>query len=103
MFAVAIIIIVAIVVAVYVVINNRNNSSGGKRSVAVRGITWGGEAPVAKVYAQSKIVIPGVDYDGSSDAPLAKFAGGAVRGLPAKAQRRYVVWTPDELVTSDDK
>ncbi|KAH8906437.1 t-SNARE [Coniochaeta sp. PMI_546] len=99
---VAIIVIVAIIVAVYVVINNRNNS-GGKRSIEVRGIAWGGEKPVTQVYAQSKIVIPGVDYNGDSDAPLAKFAGGAVRGLPAKAQRRYVLWKPDELVTSDDK
>jgi hypothetical protein len=80
------------------VINNRNNSN--KRSIEIRGITWGGEKPVSRIYAQSKIVIPGVDYDGGSDAPLAKFAGGApVRGLP---QRRYVEWTPQDL-GGDDK
>lgn len=100
---VAILVIVAIIVAVYVVVNNKNNSN--KRSIEVRGIAWGGDKPVSQVYAQSKIVIPGVDYDGDSDAPLAKFAGGVARarGLPAKVQRRYVVWTPDEIVTSDDK
>lgn len=99
---VAIIVIVAIVVAVYVVVNNKNNSN--KRSVEVRGIAWGGEAPVAQVYAQSKIVVPGVPYDEGSDAPLAKFASSAkVRGMPPKAQRRYVKWTPEDLLGSDDK
>lgn len=94
----------AIVVAVYVVINNKNNAKAAKRSVEVRGITWGGEKPVTAVYAQSKIVVPGVPYDEASDAPLARFAAGTarVRGVPAKVQRRYVDWTPEDLV-GDDK
>ncbi|KAJ9150162.1 Snare protein nsyn1 [Coniochaeta hoffmannii] len=98
---VAILVIIAIVVAVYVVINNRNNGNGKRSLIEVRGIAWGGgEKPVTQVYAQSKIVVPGQDYDGSSDAPLAKFAGGAVpvRGLP---QRRYVEWSPDDLLGDD--
>jgi hypothetical protein len=127
---VAIIIVVAIIVAVYVVVTNRNNANnnGGKRSIEVRGIAWDGEKPVSKVYAQSKIVIPGVDYDGDSPAPLARFAGGErVRGVPvkvpevvarkvpivgqewhgdaksAKMQRRYVIdWKPEDAVGSDE-
>lgn len=92
--------IIAGAVAAYVIINN-NKNNGNKRSIAVREIPWSGDKPVAQVYAQSKIVIPGVDYEGDSKAPLSKFAGSdRVRGLPPKAQRRYVIdWTLDD----DDK
>jgi hypothetical protein len=100
---VAIVIIIAIVVAVYVVINNRNNNNnGGKRSLDARGIAWGGDAPVAAVYAQSKIVIDGAAYDPEGKAPLSALSG-VLRGGPGKFAKRYVEWSKDEVFGSDSK
>ncbi|KAB5584980.1 SNARE domain-containing protein [Coniochaeta sp. 2T2.1] len=97
---VAILVIVAIIVAVYVVVNNKNNNN--KRSVEIRGITWGGDAPVAAVYSQSKIVLPGAAFHEKSDGPLSELAA-AIRGGPQQIGRRYVKWSPEELLGSDDK
>lgn len=73
MYLVAIIVVIIVVVVAYIEINKASNSK--KRSVEARGVEFAGEAPVVAVYAQSKIVVPGVDFDGTETKPLAKFSG----------------------------
>lgn len=50
--------------------NNNNGNANAKRSA----VAFDGERPVTTIYAQSKIVNVGQDYDEAS-APMEKFSG----------------------------
>lgn len=50
--------------------NNNNGNANAKRSA----VAFDGERPVTTIYAQSKIVNVGQDYDETS-APMEKFSG----------------------------
>jgi hypothetical protein len=83
---VAIIIIVVVAVVAYVFANKKTDTP--KRSIEVRGIVWDGEKPVSRIYAQSKIVIPGVDFEGDSSQPAKRFeASYRNHGLPIKGTK----------------
>ena len=78
-FEVLIVVVIVIIVVVYMAVtgkfssNNTNNNNGNanaKRSA----VEFDGERPVTTIYAQSKIVNVGQDYDATS-APLEKFSG----------------------------
>lgn len=118
----AIIVIIVVVVVAYIMINKQPASK--KRSIQARGVDFGSEAPVIATYAQSKIVVPGVGYDGTETEPLSRFAGhgkpkslagrslagrfvipgASFREDPTADEKRYVVPnTPFEGDGSTDK
>jgi syntaxin 1B/2/3 len=102
------VIIVVVIVVAYIFANKKNDTS--KRSIEVRGIAWDGARPVSRIYAQSKIVIPGVDFDEDASAHAKRFTGGyQAHGLPVDPtlsnEKRYVVdWNmEDAQATPNDK
>jgi syntaxin 1B/2/3 len=94
-------------VVAYIFTHKNNDNS--KRSIEVRGIVWDGERPVPRIYAQSKIVIPGVDFDEDASAHVKRFTGSyRAHGLPVDPtlgkEKRYVVdWKMEDApATSND-
>lgn len=75
---VLIVVVIVIIVVVYMAVtgkfnsssNNNNTNTNAKRSA----VEFEGERPVTNIYAQSKIVNVGQDYDENS-APLERFSG----------------------------
>lgn len=68
-----------IIVVVYMAVtgkfsSNNNNNNNGNASAKRSTVEFAGEIPVTTIYAQSKIVNVGQDYDETS-APLEKFSG----------------------------
>lgn len=105
---VAIVIIVVVIVVAYIFANKKNDNP--KRSIVVRGIIGDGDRPVSRVYAQSKIVIPGVDFDEDASAHAKRFTGSyRAHGLPIDPtlgkEKRYVVdWKLEDVpATSNEK
>ncbi|KAK2596825.1 hypothetical protein N8I77_012718 [Diaporthe amygdali] len=76
--SVLIVVVIVIIVVVYMAVtgkfnsssNNNNTNTNAKRSA----VEFEGERPVTNIYAQSKIVNVGQDYDENS-APLERFSG----------------------------
>lgn len=83
---VALIVVIAVIVVVYIMVTKPPNA--GKRSIEARGVAFVGEKPVSRIYAQSKIVIPGLDHGTDTlAAPVARFAGNnRARDVPAQAR-----------------
>lgn len=101
-------IIVVVIVVAYIFANKKNDNP--KRSIVVRGIIGDGDRPVSRVYAQSKIVIPGVDFDEDASAHAKRFTGSyRAHGLPIDPtlgkEKRYVVdWKLEDVpATSNEK
>jgi hypothetical protein len=81
-FQVLIVVVIVIIVVVYMAVtgkfssgNSSNNNNGSSNANAKRSaVEFDGERPVTTIYAQSKIVNIGQDYDATA-APLEKFSG----------------------------
>lgn len=71
---VVIVIIVVVYMAVTGKFSNNNNNNNGNANAKRSAVEFDGERPVTTIYAQSKIVNVGQDYDETS-APLEKFSG----------------------------
>jgi hypothetical protein len=69
-----------IIVVVYMAVtgkfnnNSNNNNNNGNANAKRSAVEFDGERPVTTIYAQSKIVNIGQDYDATA-APLEKFSG----------------------------
>lgn len=66
-----------IIVVVYMAVTGKfsnNNNNNGNANAKRSAVEFDGERPVTTIYAQSKIVNVGQDYDETS-APLEKFSG----------------------------
>ena len=114
---VAILVIVAIVVAVVVLMNRppaapapapakeenpKRDVLGDLHMNSARAVAFTGEAPVARVYGQSKIVVPNANFDPEA-VPRASFAGTGPHILKLKGRRltsRFIL--PDDWKDNDD-
>lgn len=67
-------IIVVVYMAVTGKFSNNNNNNNGNANAKRSAVEFDGERPVTTIYAQSKIVNVGQDYDETS-APMEKFSG----------------------------
>lgn len=72
-------VVIVIIVVVYMAVtgkfsNNNNNNNNGNANAKRSAVEFDGERPVTTIYAQSKIVNVGQDYDETS-APLERFSG----------------------------
>lgn len=77
--SVLIVVVIVIIVVVYMAVtgkfsNNNNNNNNGNANAKRSAVEFDGERPVTTIYAQSKIVNVGQDYDETS-APLERFSG----------------------------
>lgn len=75
---VLIVVVIVIIVVVYMAVTGKfssnNNNNNGNANAKRSAVEFDGERPVTTIYAQSKIVNVGQDYDETS-APLEKFSG----------------------------
>lgn len=71
---------IVIIVVVYMAVtgkfnsSNNNNGNNGNANAKRSAVEFDGERPVTTIYAQSKIVNVGQDYDAAA-TPLEKFSG----------------------------
>ncbi|KAK3367465.1 t-SNARE [Podospora didyma] len=99
----AIVAVIAIVVGVYIGIQKAANSSTSapkKRGIygladdvvmnTARSVQFAGEPPVARVYAQSKIVVPKGQFDADA-VPLARFAGSGPSTRKLINSKRFIL------------
>jgi len=102
---------VAIIVVVYIMVN-RAASGNKKRSIMqrdvlddlhmnnARAVAFAGEQPVARVYRQSKIVVPNANFDPEA-VPRAAFAGSGPHILKGRRlTTRFIL--PDDWKDNDE-
>ncbi|KAL1858778.1 hypothetical protein Daus18300_009912 [Diaporthe australafricana] len=120
--SVLIVIVIVIIVVVYMAVTGKfssNNNNNGNANAKRSAVEFDGERPVTTIYAQSKIVNVGQNYDETA-APLERFSGvtsgkslaGRIvlsdnwRAGPANRRRSVMtlpVALPDNLDTTDNK
>ncbi|KAH8744923.1 snare protein [Diaporthe sp. PMI_573] len=121
--SVLIVVVIVIIVVVYMAVtgkfnnssnnNNNNNNNNGNANAKRSAVEFDGERPVTTIYAQSKIVNIGQDYDATA-APLEKFSGvTSAKSLagriampdnsgPGRVDRRSDMTLPVQMMDSTD-